>query len=403
VANSLIMIAVTLLYRYADFVTFLGGSEFDVGLIVGVGMVGSLAMRFAQGTGIDHFGARKVWLWSLVVFALSTAAHVLVDRHDGALLFLLRMVMTVSVAGIFSASITCVSRTLPVERMAEIIGTLGTSGFIAMLLGPRLGDWLCDSEHLTRQNLDLMFLVAAGLGVASLFCAALATRAYPPPQRLRRRPPLVWLVRRYHPGAILLVGTAIGVGFSLPTTFLPLYTSELGIDHISGFFTVYACTAFLARLLTRRFPQRFGVRPMILLGLASLVASLLCYIPAETAWHLVVPAIFGGVAHALLFPSVVAGGSTVFPVRYRGLGTTVMLAMIDFGTFVGAPLAGGILKYSRSLGLPAYPTMFLTIAACLVVIGLFFASRKRTMPRSTATRGIAFANLSPTAAPSSDA
>jgi hypothetical protein len=53
-ANLCIMVAITLLFRYADFVTLLGGDEFDLGWIVGVGMVGSLAMRCAQGVGIDR-------------------------------------------------------------------------------------------------------------------------------------------------------------------------------------------------------------------------------------------------------------------------------------------------------------------------------------------------------------
>ena len=44
-ANFALMAAVTLLYRYADFVVGLGGTEFDVGRIVGLGMIGSLMMR----------------------------------------------------------------------------------------------------------------------------------------------------------------------------------------------------------------------------------------------------------------------------------------------------------------------------------------------------------------------
>ncbi len=39
-ANTLVAVAAGLNYRYADFVTFLGGSELHLGWIVGVGMVG---------------------------------------------------------------------------------------------------------------------------------------------------------------------------------------------------------------------------------------------------------------------------------------------------------------------------------------------------------------------------
>jgi hypothetical protein len=52
----LISAAVAILYRYADFVTLLGGSEFHLGWIVGVGMVGSLSVRLALGSWIDHHG-----------------------------------------------------------------------------------------------------------------------------------------------------------------------------------------------------------------------------------------------------------------------------------------------------------------------------------------------------------
>jgi hypothetical protein len=45
VANTMLTVAVSLLYRYADFVTYLGGGEFELGLIVGVGTVGGLLMR----------------------------------------------------------------------------------------------------------------------------------------------------------------------------------------------------------------------------------------------------------------------------------------------------------------------------------------------------------------------
>src|SRR5206468_11092418 len=41
-ALTSLMIAVSLMYRYADFVTFLGGTELELGSVVGVGMIGNL-------------------------------------------------------------------------------------------------------------------------------------------------------------------------------------------------------------------------------------------------------------------------------------------------------------------------------------------------------------------------
>ncbi len=371
-SNIAMMVAISLMYRYANFIEFLGGDEWNVGLVVGVGMVGSLAMRLFQAYGIDRFGPRAVWLLSMTGFVVSLLGHVLVRDVDGPAIFLLRILYSTSTAGAFGASITSVSRSLPLARMAEVIGSLGTSGFIAMALGPQLGDFLCGHEPITRADLDTMFYVAAALGAVSLLGAELATRGDVVPRR-HRRPGVLWLLRRYHPGSVLLLGVVMGVGLVLPTTFLPTYTQQLDIPRTGTFFVVYACTAFVARVATRRVPELVGVRPMIYLGLATLVISFLCYLPVTGEWGLVVPGVFAGISHATLFPSVTAQGSSAFPDRYRGLGTTVMLAMLDLGTLGGAPLIGGLVESSKSLGVPAYPTMFLVLSVGVVLAGAYFA------------------------------
>jgi len=382
-ANSFLMVAITLVYRYADLVTFLGGDELDLGRIVGVGMVGSLAMRFAQGAGIDHYGPRKIWLWSLVLFVISVTGHVYVSTLDTPTIYLLRIAYSTSLAGAFGASITCVSRSMPAARMAEVIGALGTSGFLAMALGPLLGDLLRGNGPLQAGELHLLFMIAGGLGILSLICAAWSTHGETV-RASRRRPPLLWLLRRYHPGSILLMSIGMGVGLSLPATFLPTFAADLKITHVGGYWTVYALTAFITRIATRRFPSRFGMQPMIYLGLSALILSLLCFLPVKTSAHLIVPGFFGGIAHALLFPAVIASGSAAFPHRYRGLGTTLMLAMVDLGTLIGAPLAGGIVDYGKHHGLPAYPMTFIAVAVSLAMIGAVYMPsplRSKISPR----------------------
>ncbi len=376
VGNTALMIAFSMMYRYADFVRFLGGSEWTLGRIVGVGMVGSVTMRIFQGQGIDRFGARRIWLWSLVGFVISMLAHLSITRDDGPAIYLLRVLYMTSFAGAAGASITSVSRSLPLPRMAEVIGMLGTSGFIGMALGPQLGDLFCGGETITRGDLNAMFGVAALLGTVSFVCAELATRNEQRP-RPRKRPHLFWLLRRYHPGFVLLLGAVLGVGLTLPTTFLPTYTRELGILRTGPFFIVYAVTGFVVRLGTRRLPHLIGVRPMILLGLTALAMSMLMYLPVTNEWGLILPGMFAGTAHAVLFPAVTAQGSWAFPNRYRGLGTTVMLGMLDFGILVGAPLVGGLVQVSRANRLPPYPTTFFVLAASVTLCGLIYALSPR--------------------------
>jgi MFS family permease len=366
-----------MMFRYADFVLFLGGNEWTVGSIVGLGMVGSLAMRFFQGFGIDRLGARRIWLASVAAFIASMLGNMLVTSSDGLAIYALRVLYTSSLAGAFGASITSVSRRLPLARMAEVIGSLGTSGFIGMAVGPLLGDYFCGGATITRGDLNAMFGVGAVLGVISLIGAELATRGEVPPRR-RRRPGIFWLVRRYHPGAMLALAVVMGIGFVVPNAFLPTYIKELSIPHTGPFFIIYAVTAFVTRLSTRRLFFLWGVRPMIFAGLTALTVSFLAYLPVTGQWGLLVPGLFAGIAHALLFPAVTAQGSGSFPSRYRGLGTTVMLTMLDLGTLVGAPFVGGLVEASKSAALPPYTTTFLIMAGGVSLTGAFYAlvSRK---------------------------
>ena len=70
----------------------------------------------------------------------------------------------------------------------------------------------------------------------------------------------------------------------------------------------------------------------------------------------------------MIFPATVAAGSRTFPKRHRGLATTLILATWDAGLLIGSPVAGVVLHYSESLGLPPYPAMFACIATLMAIL-----------------------------------
>lgn len=377
-SNLATMTAVAILFRYADFVTFLGGSEFHLGWIVGVGMIGSLLMRAFIGSSIDRYGPRLIWIGSLVLLAGSCFGNLPIGTHLGVPIYLMRIGFSCALAGVFGASMTFVASRVPAARVAEVLGILGTSGFVGILLGTQLGDWIMrtDADAFQRWQIDRMFWTAGLLGVAAIVLAVASTHGETRPPR-RERPSLLELVRRYHPGPALVCGVAVGVGLGLPGVFLKTFVAELGIPGIAHFFTVYAATAIVARIFTSPWPERYGTTPMILLGFTLLAVSQLAFLLVTSKWLLVVPGVGYGVAHAILFPSVVAAGSRGFPADHRGLGTTLILAAWDLGVLVGAPIAGLIVEFSPRAGLPSYPTLFVTMAVAMGSVALFYRLARR--------------------------
>jgi MFS family permease len=372
-AQLLLWTAQAVLFRYADFVHVLGGSEVHLGWIVGMGMVGSVLMRLSLGRWLDRYGPRIVWLTSLVVLAVTCLAHWKVADYRGLPIYALRMIFTTALAGALGAWTTVIVSRFPGPRMPEILSILGTAGFIGMMLGAHLGDAVYAGKEISRDQTDIMFLLAALLASSVIPLAWGATRGGESPAR-RRHLPMTPLLGRYQPGRVLLVGIVAGAALAQPTVFLRPYAAELNIPHIGLFFTVSALTAMLSRIVLRGLDRWLGLPRVILCGLGLMVVAQVLFLPVHTPWQLAVPALVFGASQAILSPMVIAAGVMTFPPRHRGLGSTLILATFDIGQLLGAPLAGIVMHASGALALPRYPAMFLSMAAVLIAVGAFYAA-----------------------------
>lgn len=378
-SNGLTTLANGMMVRYSDFVNVIGGDEQQLGLIVGAGMIGSIVIRLAQGEAVDRYGAARVWFWSIVIYTISLLLHLQITTAWGPAVFLVRALMQASLAGVFGSSITFVSLRVSPRRMAEIVGALGTSGFLGLMVGPLISDWLGSSDVPGRLVVARMFWTASALSVSAVIATALATSGSATPAH-HARPSLLRVVAQYHPWMISLTAAVMGAGFAIPATFLRPFAVDAQLAGVGLFFVIYALFGFGTRLASRSLFERFGNRPWISTGLILLTVSYVCYVPITRTWHLMLPAAVAGSAHALLFPSIMSAGTAVFPRQYLGVATSLMLAMFDVGTFISAPLVGIFLRTAKPLTPQAYPWMFASVAAvfAVVTVAFLFSSAART-------------------------
>jgi MFS family permease len=371
-AQLLLWTAQAVLFRYADFVHVLGGTDVHLGWIVGVGMVGSVVMRLSLGQWLDRYGPRRVWVISLAVLAGACAAHWMVTDCRGLPIYTLRMIFSTALAGALGAWTTVIVTRFSGPRMPEMLSILGTAGFLGMMLGAHLGDAVYGELEISRAQADRMFFLAALLAASGIPLAWGATRGAKPVAR-RRCLPLVPLLASYHPGRLLLVGVVAGAALTQPFVFLRPYAAELSIPHIGLFFTVSALTSVISRLVLRGLDRRLGLPRVILCGLGLMVVAQVLFLVAHAPWQLAVPGLVFGASQSILSPMVIAAGVLTFPPRYRGQGSTLILATFDVGQLAGAPLASTAMAASAGLGLPRYPALFLSTAVLLIVVGVFYA------------------------------
>ncbi|NOX56485.1 MAG: MFS transporter [Planctomycetes bacterium] len=363
-ANFSLVTANTLTFRFAEFVRFLGGTERVTGTIVGVGLAATLLVRVRLGSDIDRFGTRRLWLASGVLFISGSLLFALA-RSLSWQLYLARMLFSVGVAGMFTCVMVFIQDHVPPERRTEAIGNLGSSGFLGMIAGSLLSDWILTGLPGGRLPFEVLFGVTAVLGLICSAIVVVVTRHDGrPPAPVA--PPFHQLIVRYWPGSVVLAAAMIGVGVTVTSVFLTRFCTERHLGGIGLFFTGYSLSAFTFRILTRRWSHTVGRHKMILFGLAGHTTGHLMLIFAEAPWQLIAPSIACGFGHALLFPAVVSLGAGKFPRQYRGTGTNVMIGFSEVGLAVASPALGWIIDRF------GFEAMLGTTAATAILIGILY-------------------------------
>jgi len=363
-ANFLLVMANALTFRFAEFVRFLGGTEQVTGTIVSAGLIATLLARCRLGQEIDRFGTRRLWLGSAVLFTFGSVQLVLAHSLSWSI-YLARAMYSVGVAGMFTCVMVFIQNHVPMQRRTEAIGNLGTSGFLGMIAGAHLGDLFLTRLTPSFLQFQLLFGTTAAVGVLCLILVVILTR-HDEAQPARGTPPLHRLVVRYWPGSVVLAAMMIGVSLSVTTVFLTRFATQRHLGGIGTFFTGYAFSAFLFRLMARRWSHTVGRHRMILMGLSGHITGHLLLVHVTSAWQLTVPAVACGFGHAMLFPAVVSLGAGKFPRAYWGTGTNLMIGCIELGLALSSPALGWIIdRYD-------FAPMLYATASTAILIGIAY-------------------------------
>jgi MFS family permease len=365
VANFALVMGNALMYRFAELVAFLGGSERTAGMIVGTALFIVLVVRLSLGQGIDRYGTRAAWVVSTLLYIVGSASFLACHEVSWGL-YVARTLFSIGVAGMFTCSIVQIQNMVPLDRRTEAIAVLGTSGFLGMIAGSSVGDGIFAIYPLGQARFTALFGTMAGLGVFYLCLIMwlmrrqLHTRPQNPPAALR-------LIVHCWPGAVVLVAITLGMGLGVTTVFLTRFATELKIPGIRTFFTAYSIVALIFRLPSTRWTRTIGRHKTLLLGLLgnTLGHFLLPFVRNE--WGFVLPATACGFGHALLYPAIVSLGARNFPREYRGLGTTLILGAIELGTAVSPPILGAIIDQF------GFPAMFYSASAFGLAVTIYYA------------------------------
>ena len=311
------------------------------------------------GWAADRFGTKRIYMSSLVLFVIGSAASGLAWSAGSLILF--RVLQGIGGGMIMPAVMTILTKKAGPHRMGRVMGVLGVPMLLAPILGPILGGWLVDDV-----SWRWIFFINLPIGFIAFF---MALRVLEPdqPQPSHR---LDWLgMLLLSPGlAVFIFGLAesSSYGFGSARSWGP---TVLGLLLIAGFFAHSwrnAAPLIDIRLFVR---SRAGAAAGVFLLFAVSIFGSMLIVPlyyqaargesALSAGLLMAP---GGVAAMITMP--IAGrltdryGPTLMPVAGLPL---VAIGMIPF-LFVGANtsyvlLMAGQAVQGLGMGFAMMPTM----------------------------------------------
>jgi MFS family permease len=383
VAAGVFMAGISLQFHFGQYVGFLGHGVDRLGLILSAGMIGTLCFRLQIGRWIDRFGCRPTWLVGASIVAVSVGC-IQFTSHLW-LIACLRAVSSIAAAAVMTTVAVFAADFAPPRRKAESIGTIGLAGFVGLMMGPTIGDWVFASAGESFTPYHVFFSLSAAFSLVSALCiwfvgpSGLTSENEPAAQLFggadksgttASAPKRVSLIVAYWPGVILLVAASFGFVFCFHSSFLERLAEYREFADIKLFFLTYCPTAIALRLVFRRLPQQLGRSRTVLLGLLSLIVGLVCLLDVQTQVDLVLPGFFLGTGHCFVFPSMVDLAADRFPAGNRGTATALVLGAGDLGMLIGY-LALGMIIENGGFGIAIW-----TIVGVVAVATVCFVSTK---------------------------
>ncbi|TCI96813.1 MFS transporter [Aeromicrobium sp. IC_218] len=163
------------------------------------------------------------------------------------------------------------------------------------------------------------------------------------------------------------------IGTTMPTPLYTHYQAELGFSLSTStvIFAVYAMGVLAALLVTGRWSDAVGRRPLLLGGLAFALASDLVFLVADATWILLLGRVLSGISAGVFVGTATAAVVEAAPERRRAWAPVAATAANIGGLGLGPLLAGLLVDLGPwTLHLTFVVHAVLTLVAVVLVCGV---------------------------------
>ena len=334
----------------------LGSTEAEIGVLVGIFSVSSLILRPFVGKALLKIPERSFMMAGAFLYAISSITYLLAPPFWP--LLIVRVLQGFGLACFSTASFTLIANITPETHRGQIISYFYLSINIAFALAPYFGMLL-----INRFNFTVLFLLCTGLSLCSLVFTIKLNKTQGLPLESQTGQSQPFLSREALPPAMMAF--MVNIIWGAVTAFFPLYSLKQGVTNPGFFFGVYAIIMILFRVSGGKVSDIYGRDKVILPSLITVIISMTILSFSTTLPMFLLVAVIWGTGMAFLYPTLVAyaldrAGSS------RGPAMGTFTAVADLGAGLGSVIMGIVLQ------LTSYPMMFFCLALTGVINLLYF-------------------------------
>ncbi|WP_307795925.1 MFS transporter [Amycolatopsis sp. 195334CR] len=357
-------------------------TSFNVGVTAASVVVSAFAaMRlvFAPASGrlVTRFGERPVYLWGLLIVAVFTLACAAATEYWHLLLF--RSLSGVGSTMFTVSAIGLLIRISPPDLRGRVSGLWGTSFLLGSIAGPVVGSGLVAvSLRAPFLIYGLALLLVVVLVWLNLRRSELAGRA----EDDTTAPQMKFTEALRHPAyrASLMSNFANGwVVFGVRGSLIPLFIVAVLArgEEFTGFaLAVFAAGNVLVMMISGRFADTRGRKPMALAGLVMLAVGSGVLGLTDNVWLFLGASMLAGIGAGTVNPAHNAAVADVLGVKARGGGVLAGFQMAaDIGAVTG-PLVAAVIAEQWSYG-----AAFAITGAVAGLSVLFWIVAPETLPK----------------------
>ena len=314
----------------------IGGSDVEVGLVIGAFAFAAIVVRPLAGRWGDRRGRRPVMIAGTAFTAIAGVLYAVPWGVAG--LVLARVILGAGEGVVYTSGAAWMADRANDDERGRVIGLYGLAIWGGVSAGPVLGEGLFDWTN----SYNAVWWLCVGLSVASLVALY-----WMPRERSGKSHEATaahatgWasLLPRasIRPGLALMTAN---LGYAAVSSFLVLMLDKRGIGHGAMAFAVFAAAVVVNRVLFGDLPDRFGGRAAAMYAAALEAAGLLILAAGQSLPVVLIGSAVMGSGFAMLFPSLALLVLARTRPEQRGAAMGTFTAFFDIGLALGSPLVG---------------------------------------------------------------